>query len=219
MLFRSQNRLLMADTTRVQDAPAAETTPAPVEPSEEKKQGSVSTQQQSQSPTSEQRPPSSTNNSRPNRPTSPIGSRHCGLLSPRSCRGRSLSSYARGRDTRCPLRVEFGLIEPGDRHPSAKWAQAFGESVSLTNSGVQKGGIRLQFDGACIEFAGIIAQYFDRFGMADARRMRTASVRWRAAKYANSSTTFDLLPFLPSFMRRVCSGYAPLWGGLRTPLV
>ncbi|HTG13934.1 MAG TPA: hypothetical protein VK747_01560 [Blastocatellia bacterium] len=29
----------------------------------------------------------------------------------------------------------------------------------------------------------------------------------------------DLLPELPSFIRRVCSGYAPEWGGLRTRLV
>src|SRR4051812_39243948 len=26
----------------------------------------------------------------------------------------------------------------------------------------------------------------------------------------------DLLPELPSFIRRVCSGYAPMWGVLRT---
>lgn len=26
----------------------------------------------------------------------------------------------------------------------------------------------------------------------------------------------DLLPKLPSFIRRVCSGYAPMWGVLRT---
>jgi hypothetical protein len=26
----------------------------------------------------------------------------------------------------------------------------------------------------------------------------------------------DLLPVMPSFMRRVCSGFAPRWGGLRT---
>ena len=29
----------------------------------------------------------------------------------------------------------------------------------------------------------------------------------------------DLLPVMPSFMRRVCSGFAPLWGGLRTQSV
>ena len=29
----------------------------------------------------------------------------------------------------------------------------------------------------------------------------------------------DLLPDLPSFIRRVCSGYAPVWGVLRTRLV
>lgn len=48
------------DTTQNQQAPAAETTLAPVEPSEEKKQESVSTEQQSQSPASEQQSPSST---------------------------------------------------------------------------------------------------------------------------------------------------------------
>jgi hypothetical protein len=29
----------------------------------------------------------------------------------------------------------------------------------------------------------------------------------------------DLLPDMPSFIRRVCSGYAPQWGGLQTPSV
>jgi hypothetical protein len=29
----------------------------------------------------------------------------------------------------------------------------------------------------------------------------------------------DVLPDMPSFMRRVCSGYTPRWGVLRTPLV
>ena len=29
----------------------------------------------------------------------------------------------------------------------------------------------------------------------------------------------DVLPVLPSFIRRVCSGYAPVWGVLQTPLV
>jgi hypothetical protein len=29
----------------------------------------------------------------------------------------------------------------------------------------------------------------------------------------------DVLPKLSSFIRRVCSGYAPMWGVLRTPLV
>jgi hypothetical protein len=29
----------------------------------------------------------------------------------------------------------------------------------------------------------------------------------------------DLLPDLSSFIRRVCSGYAPAWGVLRTQLV
>jgi hypothetical protein len=31
--------------------------------------------------------------------------------------------------------------------------------------------------------------------------------------------TLDVLPDMPSLMRRVCSGYAPLWGELQTPLV
>jgi hypothetical protein len=30
---------------------------------------------------------------------------------------------------------------------------------------------------------------------------------------------FDLLPDLPSFIRRVCSSFAPGWGVLRTQLV
>ena len=29
----------------------------------------------------------------------------------------------------------------------------------------------------------------------------------------------DLLPVMPPFMGRVCSGYAPQWGGLQSPLV
>jgi hypothetical protein len=29
----------------------------------------------------------------------------------------------------------------------------------------------------------------------------------------------DVLPDLPSFIGRVCSGYAPVWGELQTPLV
>jgi hypothetical protein len=28
----------------------------------------------------------------------------------------------------------------------------------------------------------------------------------------------DLLPVMPSFMERICSGFAPLWGGLQTRL-
>ena len=32
-------------------------------------------------------------------------------------------------------------------------------------------------------------------------------------------TTLDLLPNLPSFIRRVCSGYALVWGVLRTQSV
>jgi branched-chain amino acid transport system ATP-binding protein len=35
----------------------------------------------------------------------------------------------------------------------------------------------------------------------------------------DEATEGDLLPNLPSFIRRVCSGYAPLWGVLRTRLV
>jgi hypothetical protein len=32
-------------------------------------------------------------------------------------------------------------------------------------------------------------------------------------------TVDDVLPDLPSFIGRVCSGYAPVWGELQTPLV
>jgi hypothetical protein len=37
--------------------------------------------------------------------------------------------------------------------------------------------------------------------------------------YDGPFTTADVLPDMPSLMRRVCSGYAPLWGELQTPLV
>lgn len=48
-------------------------------------------------------------------------------------------------------------------------------------------------------------------------RMPTSGVRAKnvAAKALNGT---DLLPFLPSFMSRVCSGYAPSQGELQTRL-
>jgi hypothetical protein len=42
------------------------------------------------------------------------------------------------------------------------------------------------------------------------------------ARYCSTPTSdkvIDLLPDMPSFMRRVCSGYAPWWGVLQTPSV
>ncbi len=42
---------------------------------------------------------------------------------------------------------------------------------------------------------------------------------WTAKDFARSSKHADLLPNLPSLIRRVCSGYAPMWGVLRTPSV
>jgi hypothetical protein len=40
-----------------------------------------------------------------------------------------------------------------------------------------------------------------------------------AAKFRLGYVTADLLPNLPSFIRRVCSSFAPAWGVLRTQLV
>jgi hypothetical protein len=34
-----------------------------------------------------------------------------------------------------------------------------------------------------------------------------------------NGTSLEVLPDLPSFIGRVCSGYAPVWGELQTPLV
>jgi hypothetical protein len=38
-------------------------------------------------------------------------------------------------------------------------------------------------------------------------------------KHARKVAPGDLLPCLPSFIRRVCSGFGPGWGGLQTRLV
>ena len=43
---------------------------------------------------------------------------------------------------------------------------------------------------------------------------------WKAwAKAKLEEVPYDLLPNLPSFIRRVCSGYALVWGVLRTQSV
>ena len=38
-------------------------------------------------------------------------------------------------------------------------------------------------------------------------------------RFAQSRIVLDLLPVMPPFMGRVCSGYAPGWGVLQTPSV
>jgi hypothetical protein len=44
-------------------------------------------------------------------------------------------------------------------------------------------------------------------------------VRAEIGKLVPGEIEYDVLPDMPSFMRRVCSGYAPRWGVLQTPSV
>ena len=56
----------------------------------------------------------------------------------------------------------------------------------------------------------LAVQYFERSEQAN-----NPQIRGKLRKLAHD----DLLPNLPSFIRRVCSGYALVWGVLRTQSV
>jgi hypothetical protein len=87
---------------------------------------------------------------------------------------------------------------------------AFGLTKTLTGSHAESGTIILygfSFYTASIAY------------LLHSKRLSVKSIAVVSNPLLLITGPIDVLPDLPSFIGRVCSGYAPVWGELQTPLV